>query len=100
MVTWWSGARRARTARRADGRFIVGSEATLDLNTGARPTRAVRYGPSGTEYLPDPDSGYFMFTALDISSDGTTLLEVRDGDSQAGDPGLVGLRIRIAGAFP
>jgi uncharacterized membrane protein len=141
----------------ADGRFIVGSEATVDVNTGARPTRAVRYGPSGTEYLPDPDgrgwncgatavsadgsvllgtcsepignvvhpyaflfnpergsvpldsvlravgvdiSGYSMFTALDLSSDGTTLLAVRAGNPQSGELASVGLRIRIAGAFP
>jgi uncharacterized membrane protein len=58
----------------ADGRFIVGSESTVDVDTGARPMRAVRYGPSGAEYLPDPDGRGWNCEALAVSGDGAVIV--------------------------
>jgi uncharacterized membrane protein len=58
----------------ADGRFIVGSESTVDVDTGARPMRAVRYGPNGAEYLPDPDGRGWNCDALAVSGDGSIVI--------------------------
>ncbi|HWP07513.1 MAG TPA: hypothetical protein VNN72_17305, partial [Polyangiaceae bacterium] len=53
-----------------DGRFIVGSEKTTDLQTFATFTRAVRYGPNGAEYMPAPDGESSDCEALGVSGDG------------------------------
>lgn len=58
----------------ADGLWIVGAESTVDGATGARPTRAVRYGPNGTEYLPDPDGRGWNCTAQAVSGDGSVVI--------------------------